>query len=517
MRLAETGFIAEAEALARALLRDDPNHYDATVALAIAAAARKKPRDARTHLARAIGIAPMQSQAHLQLALLDLQAGMRSQALAALKLAVAGHPPSAEAWFRLGDLEREAGRQDAAITALTNSVRIDPAHGEAQNNLGGLLRERSRGEEALAAFRQAVGSRPELAPAWFNLGTLLLDRGEAAEAIASLETSLRLHPRQADAQYWLGNAWMKLGDASKATDAYRAAVRLDASLLVARWGLTMAQIVPVTDSVAATDASREAFSRELDKLAAWCRSHRPSEGFRAVGAQQPYYLAYQQQSNKDLLQRYGRLCVDLMRPWEAMVGLPPPPYGRGAKCKVGIVSAHFQNHSVWNAIVRGWLEQIDSSKIELHLFHIGRHADSETRFARERSARFHGEARDWTLWAKAISDSRLDALIYPEVGMDSVTAKLAAARLAAGADRELGSSGNNRPAEHRSLCLGGRHGAAASRRLLLRAAPSPARARVSASLVRRRAGSRRPGSLRRSRGRSFARLCGHAIQIRAGA
>jgi predicted O-linked N-acetylglucosamine transferase (SPINDLY family) len=428
--LARAGRLAESEALARALLAKHADHYDATVALAMVAVARKKPTEARKNLARAISIDANGADAHLQLALIELRAGNRPQAFASLKRAKAARSPSAEVHFQLGELEREAGNRAAAIAELTTAVGIDPEHGEAQNNLGGLLRESGRGEEALGAFRKAVAARPSLALAWFNLGTVLRDRGQIPEAIDCLETSLRLDPRQAEAHYWLGNSWMGLGDAVKAIEAYRAALRLDSRLLVARWGLTMAQIVPVAKDEEETRNSRQAFSRELDKLIAWCKSNRPNEGFRAVGAQQPYYLAYQQQSNKDLLQRYGQLCVDLMRPWEAKVGLPAPPYVRGAKCKVGIVSAHFQNHSVWNAFVRGWLEHIDASKVELHLFHLGAHQDAETRFARERAAKFHGEPRDWSLWAKTIAESRLDALVYPEVGMDSTTAKLAAARLA---------------------------------------------------------------------------------------
>ena len=430
IQAARAGRTSEAESLVRSLLLADPDHVDAIVATAMLAVARKKPGEARKALVRAMALAPDHSEAHLQSALLELNAGQKDAARASLRRAIDGRPPSAEAHFRLGEIEREQNHAQAAIDSFAKAVAIDPEHGEAHNNLGGLLRERGRNDEALSAFRRAVSARPKLALAWFNLGTLLRDRGQLAEAITALERSLQIEPRQADAHYWLGNAWMGSGDAARAAQAYRAALRIDANLLVARWGLTMAQIVPVPADEVQAAGSREAFSRELDQLAAWCRAHRPKEGFRAVGAQQPYYLAYQQQNNKELLQRYGRLCGDMMRPWEARVGLPAAPHVRGARCKVGIVSAHFHDHSVWNALVRAWVEQFDPAKIELHLFHIGGHQDAQTRIAQSRAKAFHGEPRDWTLWAKAISESHLDALVYPEVGMDSVTSKLAATHLA---------------------------------------------------------------------------------------
>mgnify|MGYP001551716656 CR=1 FL=1 len=428
--LAMSGSASRAAPLARTLLAADPANYDAALALAILAAAQRNASEARKGLTRAIEIDPDRPEAHVQLALLHWKGARLDDAQSELETAARGRPPSAEAHFRLGDLSRERGRIDEAIGCYRSALRIDPAHGEAHNNLGGLLRERGQADEALAAFREATRLRPTLAAAWFNLGTLLRDRAELDPAIAALRTSISLDAKQADAQYWLGNALMGRGDAGEASEAYRAALRIDAQLLVARWGLTMAQIVPVPVSVAAARDSRAAFGRELDKLAAWCRANRPADGFRAVGAQQPYYLAYQQQSNKELLARYGNLCTELLRPWEKKVGLPAPAHARAGRCKVGIVSAHFQNHSVWNAIVRGWVEHFDRAKIELHLFHVGEHQDAETAFARRRADKFHDGRRDWTLWAKAISESRLDALIYPEVGMDSITAKLAAAHLA---------------------------------------------------------------------------------------
>jgi predicted O-linked N-acetylglucosamine transferase (SPINDLY family) len=325
---------------------------------------------------------------------------------------------------------RQKGDLIAAIAALRTAIQIAPDLGEAHNDLGGLLRERGEVKAALASFREAVRTRPKLALAWFNLGTLLRDLGELEEAVDALTRSLALDPKQADAFYWLGNAWMGRGDAHQAEQAYRAALRVDAQMLVARWALTMAQIEPVPASLQAAVGSRENFTRELDKLIAWCRSHRPSGGFAAVGATQPYYLAYQEQSNVELLRKYGHLCTELMKPWEAKVGLPVRTFTRAARCRVGIVSAHFTNHSVWNAIVRGWMEHLDPSKIELHLFHIASHHDGETAFARQRAHRFESAQRDWSTWAKAIVEHEVDVLVFPEVGMDAVTAKLAAARLA---------------------------------------------------------------------------------------
>ena len=328
------------------------------------------------------------------------------------------------------DVARARGDKPAAIAALRAALRAAPGLAQAHNNLGGLLRETGREDEALSAFREAVHCQPTLAEAWFNLGTMLGDRGELAAAIDALQRSLALRPKQADAQYWLGNALMGLGDAPAAVDAYQAAIRIDGKMLQARWALAMARIDPVPPTAEAATQCRAAFSRDLDSLVAWCKTNKPAEGFRSVGSTQPYYLTYQAEDNAPLLRRYGGLCTELMRPWEKKVGLPAVRPARGPRRRVGIVSAHFANHSVFNALVRGWLQHADPKRIEIHGFHLGSANDDQTAYARARTHRFETGAREWSLWAKAIADSRLDVVLYPEVGMDSVTAKLAAAHLA---------------------------------------------------------------------------------------
>ena len=354
-------------------------------------------------------------------------------ALIAVRPVVPSSPAKAAAakrWLDKAEVARLQGDRAAAIAALREALKAAPDSAHAHNNLGGLLRESGQADAALASFREAVRCDPRLAPAWFNLGTLLRDRGALDEAAAALTRSLELDPRQADAWYWIGNARMGAGDATGATSAYRSALRIDARMLNARWALTMAQIDPIPASVEAATASRASFASELDALIAWCRKNRPAEGFRSVGSTQPYYLAYQPEANAPLLRRYGELCTTLMRPWEKKVGLPAAPPMGGAKRRVGIVSAHFSNHSVWNAFVRGWVEHCDPAKVELHLFHTGAVEDAETAFARRRVHRFESGLRDWSMWAKTLADARLDVLVYPEVGMDAVTARLAAIRLA---------------------------------------------------------------------------------------
>jgi predicted O-linked N-acetylglucosamine transferase (SPINDLY family) len=194
----------------------------------------------------------------------------------------------------------------------------------------------------------------------------------------------------------------------------------------------MGQLPGIYESEAEVGSRRGAFARELEALERWVTPERLPACARAVGVQQPFYLAYQEQDNRPLLARYGALCARVMDEWQRAQGLAKPggtrrPRGR---IRVGVVSAHFRNHSVWNAIVKGWFRRIDPARFEIEAFHLGASRDAETDFARTRAAAFHEGAVTPRDWAQLILERAPDVLVYPEIGMDPATVKLASMRLA---------------------------------------------------------------------------------------
>jgi protein O-GlcNAc transferase len=98
--------------------------------------------------------------------------------------------------------------------------------------------------------------------------------------------------------------------------------------------------------------------------------------------------------------------------------------------RVGIVSQYFWKHSVWDALLKGWILQLDRSRISIHAFYLGTRHDEETVLAKAHAAYFRQGPLDLRQWVEAVMDEQLDVIIYPEVGMDPLTAQLAALRLA---------------------------------------------------------------------------------------
>jgi len=332
--------------------------------------------------------------------------------------------------FEQGNRQREAQQLDAAQQHYRNAIALHPALAPACANLGAMLKDSGQTAEAEQYLAFAIELDPQLGTARFNLAMLCVDQGRWSDAVTHLRDLLARSPNHFDAQYWLGNALTGLGDVAGARQAYLAAVRLQPGYVQARWGLAMAQLpaVPATEVEHAQGCA--AFGQELDQLATKMLATYSATGHLAVGAQQPYYLAYRAENHRAVLSRYGDLCTKLMATWAKKVGVPPPAAAHTGKCRLGIVSAHILSHSVWHALVRGWVEHLPAEDFDIQIFHTGRGRDFETEWAAQRVTQMHHGLGHWTQWAKAISDARLDVLIYPEIGMDATTVRLSALRLA---------------------------------------------------------------------------------------
>jgi predicted O-linked N-acetylglucosamine transferase (SPINDLY family) len=217
----------------------------------------------------------------------------------------------------------------------------------------------------------------------------------------------------------------------------RRALAMDETNLLVRWVIAIAALKVVYRSDSEMSESREVFSKSLDDIKAWYESlTEPLAAHMAVGAAQPFFLAYQPYNNRELLSRYGALCAAWMatiprQESGAPAGEPDVEDQQpGGRLRLGIVSSHIREHSVWAAITKGWVQNLDRSKVDLYLFHLNETVDQETEEARRSAFHFENGRTTVSGWIDVITRSKLDALIYPEIGMDPFTLKLAALRLA---------------------------------------------------------------------------------------
>jgi len=79
----------------------------------------------------------------------------------------------------------------------------------------------------------------------------------------------------------------------------------------------------------------------------------------------------------------------------------------------------------------GYFAPIDPARIALHSIHTGVKSDPHAEYARIRAPSFTHRQRSLSRWIDTVQTLAPDAILYPALGMDDVTANLAALRLAA--------------------------------------------------------------------------------------
>ena len=325
------------------------------------------------------------------------------------------------------------GRLDEAEASLTSALRTNGNDAVAHNLLGMVLRERGRAADAEAHFRQAIGLKPESADAYINLGAVLNEQRRAAEAEDAFRRALALEPKHAVAWCNLGLIVSDQGLQEQAEDCFLAALSAEPDYFYARLTLVMNKLLEVYGSADEIARARAAYELALRELPRWLPKAEDKIAAAAdtVGWVTPFFLAYQGENDRELQRTYGKFICDLMAKRHPELASPPrmPVLEPGQPVRVGVVTAFFNNHSVWKTPVRGWIENIDCSRFEIHGYYTGHQEDRATVAARRACKQFV-EGLLFDALAKKIRSDSLHVLIFPEIGMDPLTTKLATLRLA---------------------------------------------------------------------------------------
>ncbi|MGZ5122177.1 MAG: tetratricopeptide repeat protein [Burkholderiales bacterium] len=459
------GNIADAQLLSKRVLARAPRDPDALCVLGVSHLISGSARDAVPLFEQALSVAPRHCVAleHLGVALLLLDRYPEAEHALRRAATVPGAPASV--MMRLGIALLRLERHGDAIEALTRALELSPdnvdshlnlgqalahsgdiagarahfetilqllpGHADAMFNLGVLSLDRDELQDARLWFDRVIAESPGHSEAYVNLGIVLQRQGDLAGAVTTFQHAIALNGSLPAAHFNLGQAFNDEGRMDEAAECYRNTLSLQPEHVEARWALTVSQIPAVYENDDEPARRRAAFSQTLQELEEWFDPSRIAQGYRAVGAVQPFLLAYQEENNRDLLSRYGKLCTKLMSHWFNQTGFASPGKNApGDGVRVGIVSQYFWKHSVWDALLKGWLQHLDRTQFSVHAFYVGTKQDDETVFAKDHVSFFRQGPLDLRGWVEVILDQHLDVIIYPEVGMDPLTAQLASLRLA---------------------------------------------------------------------------------------
>lgn len=460
----EAGRIGEAEATYRQILEIDPDHADSLHLLGLISDQAGQAEPAIRLISRAIELNPGAAHYHNNLGSAYHHLGRLPAATEHYRRASALRPDSAEITSNLGTVLRESGDAPEAVACYRTALRLSPGSPDILYNLANALTDLGNVKEAEASYRASIARRPDYSEAHYNLGNLLIDLRRWRDAEAAYLSVLKLEPNHPAALNNLGTVLQELGFPDRAEQRYRQALRLlpsyanahynlgcicqvdgrldeaaacyqraldiDPDYGAARVAFCMAQLpVLYRDELEIFD-SRTLYLRELRRL---CKDagttislEKLAEG---VGASQPFFLAYQGYNDRALQELYGELLCSIMA---ARYPTPPLdlPSPRRRKIRIGIVSGFFHDHTIWKLFIEGWLKQFDRQRFEIFGYHTGTSRDEHTDLAAALCAGFVEGGRSTSEWRHLILKDRPDVLLYPEIGMDPMTARLGAMRLA---------------------------------------------------------------------------------------
>jgi protein O-GlcNAc transferase len=339
-------------------------------------------------------------------------------------------PKNVDAMHLLGVLAVQTGRAQRGIDLIRKAIKLDPNFAVAHDNLGSGLRALGRYKDALASHEKAIALKSNYAEAHFNRGNVLKDLNRFDEALASYEKAIALKPNFAKAQFGLAGAFRDQNRRVEAVMHIERTLALKPDFAEARFALCMAQLPFLYMGEPEIIDRRTAYRECLESLCDDVNQRRiPCDWANAIGSSQPFLLAYQGYNDRDLQSLYGSLVCQIMAERYPPAALSPPPRS-DEPVRLGIVSGFFRGHTVWKILIRGWLSQIDRRRFGVFGYHTGVNEDAATKHAATLCDRFVRGPLSIDRWRQTILDDALHVLIYPEVGMDAVSAQLAAQRLA---------------------------------------------------------------------------------------
>jgi protein O-GlcNAc transferase len=419
-----------ASLVGRAVLLD-PDFAEAHNDRGVILAANGLFEDALSCFERAVALNPGYLEARNNLARGLRSIGRFDEALSQFELVLKSTPASPVAHFNLASVFELIGRKPDAEKHYRSAIALRPDFVDAYIHLASLLQGADRLPEALAHAERAVTLRPDSAGARNNLGNILGTMGRRDDAIAQYETALTIDPGSFMAHYNCGVALRGQTRIAEARGHFARALALKPDFLEAGLALCMAELPALYEDESDIAERREAYAGRLARLCTDVESaSAPAALAEAVGSHQPFYLPYQGCNDRDLQSLYGSLVCEIMAARYTTPALPNPP-GPHEPIRLGIVSGFFRQHSNWKIPVKGWLKMLGRDRFHVSGYYTSAERDDETDAAAALCDRFAQGPLSLDDWRRTILDDAPHVLIFPEIGMDKVSAQLAAQRLAA--------------------------------------------------------------------------------------
>jgi predicted O-linked N-acetylglucosamine transferase (SPINDLY family) len=430
----QKGNFKQAEELCKKILKKKPTNSDALHLLGMIYFELGEHTLSINYIQKALQFDPDFAEAFNNLGNIFQKLNRFEEAISCYQKAVELNPTLDQTFLNLGIALQDVGRLDEAIPCYQKALSLNPHLFGAYNNLGLALQTQESLDEAIQYYQTALQLKPDFAEAHYNMANALKEIGQLDEAITYYQKATQLNSNYAEAYYNLGNVLKEQNKMDEAIGIYDMALSCKPNFVRARWARLMSQLPIIYPNQSSIQSSRKRYYDELMKVREMFSLKTPQDieaAAEAVGSHQPFLLACQGFNNRELQQLYGDLVCRIMALRYPQFAEPPIMIPRlsSEPLRIGIVSAYFCRHSVWKIPLKGWVQNLDRQRFCLYGYYTGRKKDNETEVARQCFNRFIEDIQSFEELCQTIRDDNLHVLIYPEIGMDSVTMRLACMKL----------------------------------------------------------------------------------------
>ncbi|TAN57394.1 MAG: tetratricopeptide repeat protein [Rhodospirillales bacterium] len=316
----------------------------------------------------------------------------------------------------------EAGDLQGAEQAFRQALASDPKDVNALHGMGRVAMAARRFDIATDLLNQAKSLAPEIE-------RITLDFLQACAALSAMQ------PGNALAHYALAQGLLGAGDIEAARDALLATLLADPGHVQARWMVNrLLPRVYVNPQEIALWRRRAATGVAI--LEATVDPKTPEQAgheLQGLLVRTNFELAYQGQDDKPLQLSYGRLVQRVMTAWLPDLAEPPGPvpfaFREDKRIRIGFASSFFTSHTI-GLLFAGWIRHLDRKRFVVHSYLTNSKPDVSTKVLAGMCDVFRDLSGDLAEAARLIRADKLDALIYPDIGMDPRSQALAALKLA---------------------------------------------------------------------------------------
>ncbi len=374
---------------------------------------------------QALTIAPENYEAIQVRALASLYAGRAADALPHAESLVARFPSDPFAHNTHGAVLQVLGRLEEAIAAYRKSISLAPTHALSWFNVAQVYARLARHDEAAPCFEKTIQLGAATPDAFLGLAQANMQMGRLEAALGPAREAARLAPQSAEAVRIAAQCELKAGDVGAAVEGFRSLESIAPP--PDRWRFIRSIIWP------AVEESRERIGRRweeveqaVDDLIA--RPARIADPLRDVGLT-GFHMAYQgfddTQLQKKIAHAYRLASPDLE--WSAPHVARPRRANQ--RIRLGILSRHLNNHTIGKLNI-GIAQKLDRKRFEVVVMRTPAERDFLSGAFDECADRVVTLPADLVAARLKVAEAELDALFYPDIGMDAFTYYLAFARLA---------------------------------------------------------------------------------------